>query len=232
MESFRELANKLSNQVSDVRLQHQPAYQKEHHMDKNITSAPTRPQTTHIEAIVTNFTKGGAGFAKEIHGTRDIFIPLSVVEREGIKRGDHVIATTVPNRLHESWTPNLGVMKPAQLFAIHLVKTDEDSIASMQEAAAAEQVVEAPKPDARALILEALREGPYRAAGLAKRIGISRTYTVFDRLREMHEEGIVARSAIQSKADQKQASFVVWALTASELLPTLDQDDTDDLPDV
>ena len=73
-----------------------------------------RPKPVYIEATITNFTKGGAAFAREANGMRDIFVPVAVAERMELDRGDQVIATTVPNRLYESWTPDLGVLRPAE----------------------------------------------------------------------------------------------------------------------
>jgi DNA-binding HxlR family transcriptional regulator len=200
------------------------------HYDTSIIG--NRPKPVYIEATITNFTKGGAAFAREADGMRDIFVPVAVVERLTLERGDQVIATTVPNRLYESWTPELGVLRPAELFAIHIVKADEATIRAMQDASAQEQIIEVPKPTTQELILEALKDGPYRAAALAKKIGVARTYTVFDRLCEMHEEGLIARANLYSKAGQKQASHVIWGLTVHDLFPELEEDDVDDMPDL
>jgi DNA-binding HxlR family transcriptional regulator len=191
-----------------------------------------RPTPVYLEATITNFTKGGSAFAREADGMRDIFVPVAVVERMTLERGDQVIATTVPNRLYESWTPDLGVLRPAELFAIHIVKADEATIRAMQDASAQEQIIEVPKPATQELILEALKDGPYRASALAKKIGVARTYTVFDRLCEMHEEGLIARANLYSKAGQKQASHVIWGLTVHDLFPELEEDDVDDMPDL
>lgn len=232
MKNFQEMARELSNRISNVRLQHQPPSQKDNDMQYDMSAIENRPKPLYLEAIITNFTKTGSAFAREINGTRDIFIPVAVAERSDISRGDHVIATTVPNKLYESWSPDLGVLQPAQLFGIHVVKADESTIRTMQEASAAEQIVEVPKPTTQELILEALKDGPYRAAALAKKIGLSRTYTVFDKLCEMHNAGLVARSNIYSKGGQKQASYVVWALSSIDLLPELDENDLDDEDDL
>lgn len=190
-----------------------------------------RPKPLYLEATVTNFTKGGAAFAREAEGLRDIFVPFAVVERTGLERGDQVIATTVPNRLYESWTPDLGVLQPAELFAIHIVKADEASIRAMQDASAEEQIIEVPKPSVRDRILAELKDGPFRASALAKKLG-EKTHTVFDRLSEMHEEGIVARASLYSRGGQKQASHVVWGLTIDDLFPALDEDDVDEVSNV
>lgn len=232
MNGLKDLLDALSRRVSNVRVQHQLTETEESNMQYDAEVIANRPKPVYLEATITNFTKGGAAFAREADGIRDIFIPIAVVERTGLERGDHVIATTVPNKLYESWSPDLGVLQPAQLFAIHVVRADDATIKAMQDASASEQIIEVPKPDTKALILEALKDGPYRASALAKRIGISRTYTVFDRLCEMHEEGLVARANLYSRAGQKQASHVVWGLTTVDLLPELDEDDTDDLPDL
>lgn len=190
-----------------------------------------RPKPLYIEAQITNFTKTGSAFAREVNGLRDVFIPVAVAERTGLARGDIVIATTVPNKLYESWSPDLGVLQPAQLFAVHVTKADAAAIEAMQKAAVAEQVAAPPKPSTRDMILEVLKDGPYRAPAIAKKIGVQ-TYTVFDELRSMHENGIVARANLFSKASQKQASCVIWALKVNELLPELDEEDVDDMPDV
>jgi hypothetical protein len=211
---------------------HQDENQKELPMQYDKTLTENRPKPVHLEATITNFTRGGAAFAREEGGIRDIFIPIAVVERTNLERGDQVIATTVPNKLYESWTPELGVLQPAQLFAIHVVKTDESTIDAMQTASAQEQAIEVPKKDIRELILEELKEGPYRAGALARKIGCQHVYTVFDRLSDLHDEGKVARANLYSKGGQKQASFVVWALHVDELFPALDEDDVDGLQDV
>jgi hypothetical protein len=233
MKSFQEMARELSSNVSGVRMRHQHTDQKETEMQHDTNLIPNRQKPVYLEAYITNITKGGAAFAREIGGMRDIFIPVAVVERTNLSRADHVIVTTVPNKLYESWSPDLGVLQPAQLFAIHVVKADETTIRAMQEASADEQVAAPPKkPSIKELILEALKDGPFRAAALAKKIGGEQTYTVFDRLCEMHNEGLVARANLYSRGGQKQASCVIWALDINDLLPALDEDDNDDLPDL
>ena len=200
-------------------------------MQYDMSIIGNRPKPVYIEATITNFTKGGAAFAREADGIRDIFVPFAVVERTSLERGDQVIATTVPNRLYDSWTPDLGVLQPAQLFAIHVVKADEATIRAMQDASAHEQIIELPKPNVRDRILAELKEGPFRASALAKKLG-ERTHTIFDKLSEMHEEGIVARASLYSRGGQKQASHVVWGLTVDDLFPALDEDDVDEVSNV
>jgi DNA-binding HxlR family transcriptional regulator len=232
MKSFTELVNHLTGKMSGVRVDSQTRDTKETAMQYDMNLIGNRPTPVYLEATITNFTKGGSAFAREADGMRDIFVPVAVVERMTLERGDQVIATTVPNRLYESWTPDLGVLRPAELFAIHIVKADEATIRAMQDASAQEQIIEVPKPATQELILEALKDGPYRASALAKKIGVARTYTVFDRLCEMHEEGLIARANLYSKAGQKQASHVIWGLTVHDLFPELEEDDVDDMPDL
>jgi hypothetical protein len=74
--------------------------------------------------------------------------------------------------------------------------------------------------------------GPIAPLLWPKKIGVTRTYTVFDRLCEMHEEGLIARANLYSKAGQKQASYVIWGLTTNDLFPALDEDDVDDMSDL
>jgi DNA-binding HxlR family transcriptional regulator/cold shock CspA family protein len=231
MKSLTELVSYLSGTPKGVRVEHQPTDQKETAMQYDMSIIGNRPKPVYIEATITNFTKGGAAFAREADGIRDIFVPFAVVERTGLERGDQVIATTVPNRLYDSWTPDLGVLQPAQLFAIHVVKADEATIRAMQDASAHEQIIELPKPNVRDRILAELKEGPFRASALAKKLG-ERTHTIFDKLSEMHEEGIVARASLYSRGGQKQASHVVWGLTVDDLFPALDEDDVDEVSNV
>lgn len=224
MKTFSELASALSNSVSNVRLQHQQKDAKESRMQYDQDIIGNRPKPVHIEAEITNFTKNGSGFARELNGPRHIFIPSTVVSRSRVRAGDIVTASTVPNRLYEEWTPDLGVMQPAQLFAIHLTILGADPVE--QEAA---PVV---KKSLSRLILDALQDGPMRAAAIAKFIGEEKTYPVFDKLEEMHSAGEVAKSNIYARGGQKQASYVIWALHARELFPELDEDDVDDMPDL
>jgi DNA-binding HxlR family transcriptional regulator/cold shock CspA family protein len=231
MKSLTELVSYLSGAPKGVRLEHQLTDQKETAMQYDMSIIGNRPKPVYIEATITNFTKGGAAFAREADGIRDIFVPFAVVERTSLERGDQVIATTVPNRLYDSWTPDLGVLQPAQLFAIHVVKADEATIRAMQDASAHEQIIELPKPSVRDRILAELKEGPFRASALAKKLG-ERTHTIFDKLSEMHEEGIVARASLYSRGGQKQASHVVWGITVDDLFPALDEDDVDEVSNV
>jgi DNA-binding HxlR family transcriptional regulator len=219
MKSFTELVSYLSGTPKGVRVEHQPTDQKETAMQYDMSLIGNRPKPVYIEATITNFTKGGSAFAREADGMRDIFVPVAVVERMDLDRGDQVIATTVPNRLYESWTPDLGVMRPAELFAIHIVKADESAIRAMQDASAAEQMIKVKSIEER--LLEALEHGPCRAAMLAKYIGDMKVDTVFGRLETLHKDGLVARSSIYSTQGQVNASYVVWALDAKELIPEL-----------
>jgi hypothetical protein len=145
MKSFTELVTHLTGKMSGVRVDSQTRDTKETAMQYDMNLIGNRPTPVYLEATITNFTKGGSAFAREADGMRDIFVPVAVVERMTLERGDQVIATTVPNRLYESWTPDLGVLRPAELFAIHIVKADEATIRAMQDASAQEQIIEVPK---------------------------------------------------------------------------------------
>ena len=200
-------------------------------MQYDLNIIEQRPKPVHIEATITNFTKGGAAFARENGGMRDIFIPVAVVERMSLERGDFVIATTVPNRLYEEWSPELGVLRPAELFAIHIVKSDDDSIGAMQEASKQEQLIKAKTTQEK--IMEVLEDGPARANDILDIIGgDEKVHTIFHMLNAMHAEGVVARASIYKKKSQVKASFVVWALDADELLPEPATEDEDDLLDL
>jgi DNA-binding HxlR family transcriptional regulator len=230
LKSFKELAGLLSNSVSDVRNQHHHATSKDHKVKSNQNN--DRTKTIQLACEITNITKSGAAFAKEINGARSIFVPFPIVERSGIYRGDLVLATTVPNKLYESWSPGLGVMQPAELFAVHVEALDftqshqeQEDQYEEREPEAKEQVVDVPKPSIQDRIMLALSDGPYRASALAKKIGGEPTYVVFDTLRDLHRDGKVARASIYTKDGQKQASCVVWGLTMHDLLPELDDDD-------
>lgn len=218
MKSFSELVSYLSGANNNVRVEHQPADQKETEMQYDMSLIGNRPKPVHIEANITNFTKNGAAFAREVDGMRDIFIPIAVVERIDLQKGDHVVATTVPNRLYESWNPDLGVLRPAELFAIHVIKADESAISAMQDASAEEQLIVAKRPLSERL-LECLQEGPHRARHIAEKLGDERADAVFSRLDDLHQDGLVCKSIIYAHGKQKHASFVVWALNSHDLLP-------------
>jgi transcription termination factor Rho len=112
MKSFTELVTHLTGKMSGVRVDSQTRDTKETAMQYDMNLIGNRPTPVYLEATITNFTKGGSAFAREADGMRDIFVPVAVVERMTLERGDQVIATAVPNRLYESWTPDLGVLRP------------------------------------------------------------------------------------------------------------------------
>lgn len=195
--------------------QHKPEKEDQMLYDQNIIA--NRPTPTPLEGYVTNFTRNGAAFVREFDGTRDIFVPVAIVERTGLNRGDRVVAMAVPNKLFESWRPELGVMRPAELFAIHLM--DAQEYEQMAEQAQSDDVVEEPSLEDQ--VLDVLKNGPATASHILKILNDSTLETrhVFDALAGMHEDGEVARATIKQRADQKQSSFVIWALNAKELIP-------------
>ena len=174
---------------------------------------------TPVEAYVTNFTKSGAAFLREMNGNRDVFVPISIVERAGLNRGDRVFAMAVTNKLYETWTPHLVVMQPAELFAIHVMSAQDYE--QMAEQAASDEALEEPTLEDR--ILDVLEHGPATATHILRILNDSELETrhVFDALCDLHDDGEVSRATIKQRADQKQASFVVWALTTKELIPPM-----------
>jgi hypothetical protein len=191
--------------------------EKETTMQYDTSFIQNRATPTPLEGYVTNFTKNGAAFVREFDGTRDIFVPVAIVERTGINRGDRVFAMAVPNKLYESWTPELGVMRPAELFAIHLMDSKEYD--QMTEQAQSDEVIE--EPTLEDLILKALDSGPATAGKILRTIGDDSLETrhIFDALSSMHRDGEVAKASIKQRADQKNASYVVWAHDRKELIP-------------
>lgn len=193
---------------------------KDQQMLFDMNKIDNRPQPTQLEGYVTNFTRNGAAFVREFDGTRDIFVPVTIVEKTGINRGDRVFAMAVPNKLYETWKPELGVMRPAELFAIHLMDAQEYERMT-EEAESDEVLVEDVSLEDR--ILDVLESGPATAAHILSILNDSALETrhVFDALAGLHDEGEVSRATIKQRADQKQASFVVWALGTKELIPPM-----------
>lgn len=188
-------------------------------MQYNPNFIQSRQAPTPVEAYVTNFTKSGAAFLREFDGNRDVFVPISIVEKTGLNRGDRVVAMAVTNKLYESWTPDLGVMQPAELFAIHVM--DAHEYEQMAEQAQSDEALEEPSLEDR--VLDVLEHGPATATHVLSVLGDSdlETRHVFDALSTLHDDGEVCRATIKARADQKQASFVVWALTTKELIPPM-----------
>jgi len=215
---FRHIKEILTQNKTALRLE-QHNHNKETEMQYNTNLIPNRQVPTPVEAYVTNFTKSGAAFLREMNGSRDVFVPISIVEKTGLNRGDRVFAMAVTNKLYESWTPQLGVMQPAELFAIHVINAQDYEM--MTEQAASDEALEEPTLEDR--VLDVLEHGPATAAHILRILNDSELETrhVFDALCDLHDDGEVSRATIKQRADQKQASFVVWALTTKELIPPM-----------
>ena len=191
---------------------------KDQQMFFDVNKIDSRPQPTQLEGFVTNFTRNGAAFVREFDGTRDIFVPVTIVEKTGINRGDRVFAMAVPNKLYETWKPELGVMRPAELFAIHLM--DAHEYERMTEEAQSDEVL-VEEVNLEDQIIDVLKGGPATAAKILLSIGDDSLETrhIFDALTSMHREGRAAKASIKQRSDQKNASYVVWALDRKELVP-------------
>jgi len=215
---FRHIKEILTQNRTALRLE-QHNQNKETEMQYNTNLIPNRQVPTPVEAYVTNFTKSGAAFLREMSGSRDVFVPISIVEKTGLNRGDRVFAMAVTNKLYESWTPELGVMQPAELFAIHVINAQDYE--QMTAQAASDEALEEPTLEDR--ILDVLEHGPATATHILRILNDKsfETRHVFDALCDLHSDGEVARATIKSRPDQKQASFVVWALTTKELIPPM-----------
>ncbi|NIQ12611.1 MAG: hypothetical protein GWO23_24485 [Gammaproteobacteria bacterium] len=208
----------MTHNKTALRLE-QHNHKKENKMQYDTNLIPNRQVPTPVEAYVTNFTKSGAAFLREMNGNRDVFVPISIVEKTGLNRGDRVFAMAVTNKLYETWTPQLGVMQPAELFAIHVMNAQDYE--QMAEQAASDEALEEPTLEDR--ILDVLEHGPATATHVLRILNDSELETrhVFDALCDLHDDGEVSRATIKQRADQKQASFVVWALTTKELIPPM-----------
>lgn len=214
---FRHIKEILTHNKTALRLE-QHNHKKENKMQYDTRMIPNQAPTP-VEAYVTNFTKSGAAFLREMNGNRDVFVPISIVEKTGLNRGDRVFAMAVTNKLYETWTPQLGVMQPAELFAIHVMSAQDYE--QMAEQAASDEALEEPTLEDR--ILDVLEHGPATATHVLRILNDSELETrhVFDALCDLHDDGEVSRATIKQRADQKQASFVVWALTTKELIPPM-----------
>ena len=168
-----------------------------------------------LEGMVTNFTKSGAAFVRVLNSNKDIFVPTSIAEKANIDRGDQVVAFAVPNKLYETWTPDLGVMRPAELFAIYLMSKKEFS--DMTENAQSDEIIT--EEPLRPRIVTFLKDGPATARMIADDFGHEGQQRVFDTLNRMWEDGDVSRASVRRSKSQSKDSFVIWALAPSEFLP-------------
>jgi len=169
-----------------------------------------------VEAMVTNLTRSGSAFARDLSSNRDIFISANMVQRHRVDRGEKLIAMTVPSRAYLTWRPEHGTIQPAELFAIHVMSHDEyQELTDSQP----DEIIEEETLEDR--ILSILQNGPATASAITDIIDDgTRIQTVFDTLCAMHRDGEVCRATIKARECQKQASRVVWALTIHELTPS------------
>lgn len=204
---------------SSLRLEQHKPEEGTTEMQYNMNIVENRPTPTPLQGYVTNFTKNGAAFVREFDSNRDIFVPVTIVEKTGLNRGDRVFAMAVPNKLYETWRPELGVMRPAELFAIHVMNAHEYE--QMAESAQSDEVIEEEEETLEDRALAVLAHGPASAGEVARVLGDEKLHTVFDALNRLHKDGKVARATIKQRADQKRAGFVIWALDRKELIPPM-----------
>ena len=216
-EALSRRQRELTEVESSLRLEQHKPEEGTTEMQYNLNIIEDRPTPTPLQGYVTNFTKNGAAFVREFDSNRDIFVPVTIVEKTGLNRGDRVFAMAVPNKLYETWRPELGVMRPAELFAIHVMNAHEYE--QMAESAQSDEVIEEPSLEDR--ILELLKHGPASASEVTRILGDAKIHQTFDSLCNLHKDGHVARATIKQRADQKNASFVIWALDRKELIPPM-----------
>ena len=214
---FRHIKEILTNNRTTIRVEQHKPEEGTTKVQYNMNILEDRPAPTPLQGYVTNFTKNGAAFVREFDSNRDIFVPVTIVEKAGLNRGDRVFAMAVPNKLYETWHPELGVMRPAEMFAIHVMNAHEYE--QMTESALSDEVIEEEPLEDR--ILAVLSDGPASAAEVMRVLGEDKSYPVFDELNRMHKDGKVARANIKQRADQKRAGFVIWARDSKELIPPM-----------
>lgn len=182
----------------------------------NIHVAHANSKPVAVEAMVTNLTRSGSAFARDLGSNRDIFISANMVQRHRVERGERLIVMTVPSRAFLTWRPEHGTIQPAELFAIHVMSADEyQELTDSQP----DEIVEEESLEDR--IMSILENGPATASAITGIIDDgTRIQTVFDALCALHRDGEVCRATIKARECQKQASRVVWALTIHELTPS------------
>ena len=68
-----------------------------------------------VEAMVTNLTRSGSAFARDLSSNRDIFISANMVQRHRVDRGEKLIVMTVPSRAYLTWRPEHGTIQPSSI---------------------------------------------------------------------------------------------------------------------
>ena len=140
------------------------------------------------QLTIVNIIPTGTGFGVTSDGT-SVFVPPRVITAANAEIGDVFFANLVNNDFNPSGrTP---------LMAVRLQR--------------AEQPQETQEASHRNRIIEMLQDGPTSSADVGDLIGTDAVGAEVI-LNDMWARGEVAKACIYARADQKRASFVIWAL--------------------
>lgn len=148
---------------------------------------------------VINQLESKSSFAINVETGEQVFIGSRVSKLQNLKEGDIIDAMVVPNDRNPS----------VAWYAIHVRK------------------VSAPEPEPelgpgtselKDAVCDFLRDGPATTRQVAEHLDIE-TSEASSALSCMHRYGLVARSGVRKRGDQKSDSYVIWARAAEEFLP-------------
>jgi hypothetical protein len=162
-------------------------------MEQSMNYEPQIEQLTIVNIIPT-----GTGFGVTREGT-SVFVPPRVVQAASAEIGDVFSASLVPNDYNPSGrTPFMAV------------RLERD----------AQQPVQLGQPDhkpQKQIILDFLQGGPASSAEIGEELGTD-AIGASGILKSMWEKGEVAKASVYARADQKRATYVLWALTADDFI--------------
>lgn len=156
-----------------------------------------------ITVFCTNMLDSNTAFGMRADNGEQVFIPANVASRAGIKVGDTLTATIIPNHRQPDKTP---------WFAVFI-----DPVGP--------PLPSAPKPLAEPAslddrIVEAIvtHDSAYHTTAEVADMVVVDTTTASNALNRLFKQGRLARADVYNKPDQQRPSFCLWAHTAHHFL--------------
>lgn len=157
----------------------------------------------HITMFCTNMLDSNTAFGLRADTGEQVFIPANVACRAGIKVGDTLTATIIPNHRQPDKTP---------WFAVFIDPVGPPLLP------APKLIVSPVSLDDRIFEHIAGNEHAYlTTAEIAEGVSVDTT-AASNALNRLFKTGRVARADVHSKPDQTRPSFCLWARTAQRFL--------------
>jgi CRP-like cAMP-binding protein len=151
---------------------------------------------------VINQLPSMSSFGFEPDSGEQVFIGSRLSKMQDICEGDEVEVFVRPNTHSDN----------VEWFAIYVRKLGQAEVAPPETPHAL-----------RNPICRFLEDGPATTRQIADHMGIT-TADASRRLGQLHDAGTIARAGIRKCSDQARDSYVVWALSADDMLPQEEED--------